>query len=90
MVIITQDLDVIEKTEHLYTLPRFLESLFTGNPYILGINLYHANTLLGTFESIQEALTVMGRIETCTDEICFVEPNPELVRHILSVIGGAV
>lgn len=88
MFIITQDIEVLERTQPLYTMPCFRKSRYSGNIYLSGINLYHGGDLLGTFDSIEDAIEVMRRIESSDDAIVFVEPNPELVRYLLAAIGG--
>lgn len=67
MLIVNQDRDlVVAKTQPLYTAP----VIVSGS--LWGFNLFHGGTMLGTFDSLEEAIAEMNAIEACTDEIYFV------------------
>ncbi len=87
MFIVTQDRDeIIQKTQPLFTVP----AIYNGKVY--GINLFHASCLLGAFDSVSEAIAEMNRIESCADEIYFVDgyctggEDAEIVQELLSIL----
>lgn len=88
MLIINQDRDeLVLKTQPIYTVP----AIYNGK--LFGINLFHEGVLLGTFDSVQETLDEMYRIETCADELCFVggfcadENDADLLQLLLKEVA---
>ncbi|MEL7568083.1 MAG: hypothetical protein AAGU27_24850 [Dehalobacterium sp.] len=76
MFIINQDRDeIIQRRGTLYTMPVVTDGA------LYGFNLYQEDHMLGTFDSVEEAVAEMARIDSCTDEYCFVdgycEPDEE-------------
>lgn len=61
-----RDHDPIEKGP-LHTLP------WVVNGKLWGINLYRGKALLGTFDSIDEAITEMSRIDASEDQYILVD-----------------
>ncbi len=73
MFIVNQDRDqIIQKTYPLFTIPMIRTSAFSGNKYILAINLYHGTDLLGSYDNDNDARNEMDRINNCRNKIHFV------------------
>lgn len=89
MLLINQDRnEIIPKTSPLYTFPAI------HNGKIIGINLFHEESLLGTFDSVQEALAEKTRVETSKDEIYFINgycvgEDAEIVQELLTILKNS-
>lgn len=88
MLIVNQDRDeIILKTQPLFTCPAF----YNGN--IIGINLFHDESLLGTFDNVAKAIQEMSQIESCAEEIYFINgysaggEDAEIVQELLTMLS---
>ena len=72
MLIFTADRDIILQTQPLIAVPNIRTSCFSGKKYLVSINIYHGNELVGDFETTEEALSEMNAINRCKDEAYFV------------------
>lgn len=72
MLIYTRDREIIPKTEPLVVAPNIRKSLYSGRWYIVSINLYCGDKLLGDYESYEEALAEMEAISQCNENVYFI------------------
>ncbi|MDP4117647.1 MAG: hypothetical protein Q8873_00440 [Bacillota bacterium] len=91
MFIINQDRDRIinvkksDLPDALLTVPKFYKDV------CMGINLYYKNTLLGTFDTVQDAIEEMNSIIICKRRFYCVrghEPFELWERIKLVMLGG--
>ncbi|MES1923311.1 hypothetical protein MHBO_004866 [Bonamia ostreae] len=68
--LITQDHDAVihydKAHDALYTLPQITDGVY------MGINLYCSSSFLGTFDSVQEAVMEIDKIQQCTELHYFI------------------
>lgn len=89
MLILNQDRDeLVEYRGELYTLP----AIFKKQLY--GINLFLGEHLLGTFDSVQEAMEEIGKIQSCVREVYVIsgysawETERELEALMREILAG--